>query len=220
MKKTSYICIEGTEGMGKGTYVDRIIEHYTKNNVSTFLTKEPGVHYSPLTMALREIALDGRYSNEMTVEARELLMQANRSVHLQSHIFPLIEKGNTDLIIQDRGLLSGITYGVACGNKEENIKFLVNMILNGKTDLYNLYDLIIVLTGDVEAGLNRALKAKKEFESGDAMENKGASFQKEVSRLFQYYSKDFKKVVFINNDRPMDEVFLDIIKTIDEVRGL
>ena len=149
-----------------------------------------------ISRALAEI----QGEKKMTLNSRELISQAIRCIHLQKVVLPAIEE--YDYIIQDRGILSGLVYGVACGVDYQFIEGLSNAgIGHAKrqegVNVYNLYDQIILFRGDVAAGLKRALSAKKEFESGDAMENKGISFLDKVSLNFNNFEKNFQKVSVI-----------------------
>lgn len=223
MKKTTYIVLEGSEGTGKSTQAKLLIDSLRNQGYSVLETKEPGTVHSPLTLELRKIMLDAKYEDQMTVEAREYVSQAIRSIHLNKVIYPNL--GQYDFIIQDRGVLSGMAYGVACGNALSFIKLLSDGTIGdeGKKrgiDLYNLYDHIIVFQGSIKKGLERATSAKKEFEAGDAMENKGVSFLEVVNQNFESFSKFFKNVHFIDIEteaglRSIEEVQQEILKVLE-----
>ena len=114
MKKAKYICLEGTEGVGKTTQTRKLVDTLRARGYAVLETKEPGSPHSPLTMTLRGIMLDNQYDSQMTRPAREFISQAIRSIHLEQVIVPNLYK--YDFIIQDRGILSGYAYGTACGN--------------------------------------------------------------------------------------------------------
>jgi dTMP kinase len=111
---TKYICIEGTEGVGKTTQTQKLVDHLRNLGYSVLQTKEPGTAHSPLTMELRNIMLNAKYEEQLTRTARELISQAIRSIHVEKVIKPAY--GKYDFIVQDRGILSGLAYGEACGN--------------------------------------------------------------------------------------------------------
>jgi len=185
---TKYICIEGTEGVGKTTQTQKLVNHLRGFGYSVLQTKEPGTAHSPLTMELRNIMLNAKYEPEMTRAARELISQAIRSIHLEKVIKPA--QGEYDFIVQDRGILSGLAYGEACGN---DIGFLIDLIAPitfnaGFDQSVSIYDKVILLTGNVKAGLDRAVSSKQEFEAGDAIEMKGLSFIEQVNTNMTKYS--------------------------------
>jgi len=143
MKKARYICLEGSEGMGKSTQTEKLTNYLRERGFSVLQTKEPGTPLSPLTMEMRKLMLDKQFDEEMTMHAREFISQAIRSVHINNIIKPALP--NYDYIIQDRGILSGYAYGVACGNK---LSFLEQLSHMHDEHAHDLYDDVLYLTGD------------------------------------------------------------------------
>ena len=216
MKKARYITLEGTEGVGKTTQTQKLVDFLRLKGYKVLQTKEPGTSLSPLTMTLRGIMLDNQYNNQMTLAARELISQAIRSIHIDNVIVPALSE--YDFIIQDRGLLSGFAYGTACGNSLEFIEALVDAVVPDDVNAYRLYDNVIFLTGNVGDGLNRALTSKKEFAAGDAMESKGLSFLNDVSDRMRYMSKWFNTSTIAVDNKTIDEVHEEILRNL-EIKG-
>lgn len=219
-KKTTYIVFEGSEGTGKTTQVGLIVKKLREQGFSVLETKEPGTPHSPLTLELRKIMLDAKYESELTKEAREMISQAIRAIHINKVIFPAM--GKYDFIIQDRGILSGTAYGVACENELSYITYLAEKAIGdeGKKmgiTVHNLYDHIILFEGNVKKGLDRALQSKKEFEAGDAMENKGVSFLEKVNQNFKDHQSLFQNVSTIEIEgKSIEEISSEIL----EILGL
>lgn len=226
MSKARYICFEGTEGVGKTTQCNLLAHKLMAAGHKVLLTKEPGTIHSPLTMVLRTIMLDKQYDSELTPTARELVSQAIRSIHLEKVIYPNMDK--YDYIIQDRGMLSGIAYGVTCGNSEKFINGLMQQVsakpFNTDDNFkgvffqspYELYDAVVYLQGNVAKGLATAQNAKQEFKAGDAIEAKGVGFMQDVAVNMQEYSKDFHGVKYINVDgKSIEEVSKDIMEALE-----
>ena len=186
------ICIEGTEGLGKTTQVENLYQHLTHKGFKVLKTKEPGTYHLPITMQMRSLMLDSQYDDQLTREARELISQAIRSVHVQNLLVPALKE--YDYIIQDRGALSGLAYGVACGNDEQWLFYLMKKIVKPLIDargvedvVSEIYDSVVYLSGNVSDGLNRAISSKKEFEAGDAMESRGTFFMEEVQKNMERF---------------------------------
>lgn len=252
-----YICIEGSEGVGKTTQVSNIVSYLRDNNYKVLETKEPGTAHLEVTKSLRNIVLDSKYEKDhsllskdliniinseeyrkdmtnsaktwllealslieknkgMAIYARELVTQAIRNIHLVKLIGPSLYM--YDYIIQDRGILSGFAYGEACGVDSDFMKIKSDINVkeaNLCLEYANCYDQIIYLYGNVSSNLKRALASKKEFETGDAMENRGHSFLDKVNENFNKYSKEFQAVNKINVDnKDIDTIFKDIIKVL------
>jgi len=214
--KTRYFVIEGCEGTGKSTMTKKLYEYLNNKGYKCLLTKEPGTQHLPLTMALRKIMLDGQYEDQITATARELISQSIRSIHLEKLVYPAMEENTYDFIIQDRGVLSGLAYGTACGNDEEWLIDLAKDVSNKDiAGLFALYDNTIYLTGNVEAGLKRALASKQEFEAGDAMEARGNEFIENVSGNFKTMSQWFAADTINIDDKSIDQVFSEILELLE-----
>ena len=214
MTRAFHICFEGTEGCYKTTNVKALAEALRLDGNKVLETKEPGTSHLPLTMVLRGIMLDSQYEMSLTRQARELISQAIRSIHLSRLLIPASD--TYDYIVQDRGFLSGIAYGVACGNHKSEIKDLLDFIYDGEVQDY---DLVIYLQGDAESDLKRAVTEKQEFEAGDAMEGRGLNFIKEVESNFYDLIKERiierKNVVIINIlNKSREEILQEILKAV------
>lgn len=219
MKKAKYIVIEGSEGTGKGTQTKIIVDDLRSKGFKVLDTKEPGTPHCPITLELRKFYLDAKYEKDFEKDgmyAREMISQAIRCLHLQNVIFPGFEE--YDYIIQDRGFLSGLAYGVACGVDFKFIEDLSNYGIGptkAKTGLnvYNLYDQTIYFKGNVATGLKRAQSAKQEFETGDAMESRGTPFLEKVDTNFNDYHRKFTNVSVIDvEDKTIDQISQEIFK--------
>jgi dTMP kinase len=215
MKRATYICLEGTEGVGKTTQTQKLVDYLRAKGYSVLQTKEPGTSHAPLTLQLRGIMLDKQYDEQLTAPARELISQAIRSIHLEKVIVPAIQQ--YDYIIQDRGVLSGLAYGTACGNSLDDIMNLVQYICAPIEGAVNdtIYDSIIYLKGDTSAGLKKALQAKQEFAAGDAMEARGNSFLQTCSANMDEMSKAFNTRVVNVDGKNIEEVFSEILRALD-----
>lgn len=176
-RKARYICFEGLEGCGKTTQCKKLADYLTEKGYKVLLTKEPGTALLPITMELRGLMLDAQHDSSLTVLAREMISQTIRSIHVEKLIIPALE--NYDFIVQDRGALSGLSYGWACGNELDWLKAMALRVTKADK-LYDIYDDVIILEGNIASGLLRAKNAKQEFASGDAMEERGITFMKDV----------------------------------------
>lgn len=219
--KARYICLEGTEGVGKTTQTALLYDAIRTAGYSILSTKEPGTPLVPLTMDLRKIMLDNQYDAVLTMPAREYISQAIRSVHLEQLIIPSLSK--YDFIIQDRGILSGYAYGSGCGNNINDLISMANQNVDSAAKLAELhglvlpsaaekiYDTVIYLRGDSKKGLAKAKQAKQEFAAGDAMESRGDSFIEKVSLNMDKMSERFNTVRIDVDGKSIEEVHNEIL---------
>ena len=223
MRKARYICFEGTEGVGKTTQTQKLVDYLRSKGYSVLQTKEPGTPLCPLTMQLRGIMLDNQYDKVLTRPARELISQAIRSIHLERVVYPAMQE--YDFIIQDRGIVSGLSYGVACDNPRDKIMQLVEYVvperpfdndgLNNTGYDKPLYDTVIYLKGDPSKGLATAKGAKQEFEKGDAMESRGVSFIQQAAKNMDSEADMFDAKTINVDGKNIEQVFQDILSALD-----
>ena len=214
-KKARYIVFEGCEGVGKSTQTKKLVDFLINKGYRVLQTKEPGTPLSPLTMQLRSIMLDKQYDDQLTVPARELISQAIRSIHLEKIVKPALTE--YDFVIQDRGILSGLSYGTGCGNNFDWLLDLTSKIV--PIDMYMnngrlLYDDVVILTGNISKGLERALSSKQEFTAGDAMEACGTSFLNSVSANMIDMARYFNARLVAVDEKSVDQVFADILNAL------
>ena len=215
--KARYICLEGTEGVGKTTQTKLLVDTLKSRGFSVLQTKEPGTDLLPLTMLLRGIMLDKQYDEQLTRPAREFISQAIRSIHLEKLIVPNLDK--YDYIIQDRGILSGYAYGTGCGNIYGFLQQLSNEVVDAADNNANIfppsatkiYDHVLYLRGDSLKGLAKAQAAKQEFTAGDAMESKGNDFITQVSHSMDFMSESFNTVRIDVDGKSIEEVHNEIL---------
>lgn len=220
MKKAQYICFEGTEGVGKTTQTQLLVDALRSRGFSVLQTKEPGTPLASLTMVLRGIMLDNQYDEQMTRPAREFISQAIRSIHLEKLVVPNLDQ--YDYIIQDRGILSGYAYGTGCGNKYGFLQQLSNEVVdsaNNNTNVFppsapQIYDKVLYLRGDSKKGLAKARTAKQEYAAGDAMESKGDDFMSQVSFNMDFMSESFNTVRIDVDGKSIEEVHNEILASL------
>lgn len=221
MKKAKYLCIEGTEGVGKTTQTTKLVEYLQSKGHNVLYTKEPGTNHIPLTMTLRAIMLDNQYDNVLTKTAREFISQAIRSIHLERLIAPALEQ--YDYIIQDRGILSGYAYGYACGNDFDSLVSMAKTNVDAAAQLNDslplfpeqIYDKVIYLKGNSLKALERARASKKEFNTGDAMESRGNVFIRNVSENMDKMSNRFSSIIIEVDNKTIDQVHEEILLSLE-----
>lgn len=213
MRKAKYLCFEGTEGAGKSTHTKKLVKYLTERGFKVLETKEPGTPHAPLTMVLRGIMLDSQYDSQLTVPARELVSQAIRSIHIDKVIVPALSE--YDFIIQDRGILSGMAYGHACGNSHWFLnQMAAEVTRNADREWPNLYDNVIYLRNDTVSGLARAKAAKQEFAAGDAMEARGNDFMIKVANNMDEMVHAFPHCIINMEGKTVEENFAEILRNI------
>ena len=157
----NYIAVEGIDGTGKTTLA-RNLARLTK---SEYMYEPYG--QSEVTLALRKFALQSSYTGEVTKEAKEYMMLANRAISTNMISKMLIE-GNR--VIQDRSLVSGMAYAYVASGYSMNEWWSI-----AKLSAKVIPDLVIYVTTDEQ-------KIKKV--EGDIYDNANINFHESLKSAF------------------------------------
>ena len=95
--KGYFISIEGTDGAGKTTQIEKIVTYLENRGFSVVLTREPGG--TPIGEKIRNLLLDEK-NTALCDRAEILLYGAARAQHLQEKILPAIASGK--IVLCDR----------------------------------------------------------------------------------------------------------------------
>jgi thymidylate kinase len=174
MKKQWHLCFEGPDGAYKTTTAGIVASMFRKDGNTVLETKEPGTVHLPLTMKLRELMLSNEFDSQHTLESREMLSQAIRSVHIN-----WLKSRPEDIIIQDRGILSGKIYANSCGVDPESVDSLCHVI-GTQGDPLSHYDVTVIMYHGSGPSVEVAKSAKQEWAAGDAIESKSNEFAQQI----------------------------------------
>jgi dTMP kinase len=141
------ITMEGVEGSGKSTQIQRLAEHLRKAGLPLLVSKEPGG--TELGRELRRLLLAHHASGEVwSPEAELLLFYADRAQHLATLVRPALTAGKVVLV--DRFEDSSWAYQGARGVSDANLTRLREVVLGDFKP-----DLTLILDMDPEESLKR-----------------------------------------------------------------
>jgi dTMP kinase len=105
-----FISFEGSEGCGKSTQIDLLVESLSSVGIRPVVVREPGG--TPIGESIRHLLQHSEESHEMAAETELLLFVASRAQLVRQKILPALEAGR--IVISDRFLDSTTVYqGVA-----------------------------------------------------------------------------------------------------------
>ncbi len=144
------ITLEGIEGAGKTTQLNRIVSYLNEREIACATTREPGG--TEIGRQIRKVLLSPMNS-DLDANAELLLYVADRVQHIKTVIEPQLETGRT--VLCDRFFDATLVYqGYARGLDKALICDLHRLVCGDlKPDLTLLFDL------EPEVGLARAWKA-------------------------------------------------------------
>ncbi len=192
-KRPLFITLEGGEGAGKTTQINKLAERLTRENYKVITTREPGG--TPEGEKIRSLLV--RNGTEKWSPLAEVLMiLAARTMHVERVVRPGLYSGK--IVVCDRFSDSTLAYqGYGRGVLPETIDQLTRSILG---DLKP--DVTFILDIDPETGLKRSTKRmarekNPEGQTEDRFEKMELAFHQSVREGFLEIAKNDSNRCFI-----------------------
>lgn len=200
MNKGKFIVFEGGEGSGKTTMIELIYNLLIENGIDCIKTREPGG--IKISEDIRSIILD-KNNTAMDGRTEALLYAAARRQHLVEKVIPALESNK--VVLCDRFIYSSLAYqGYAREIGLQDV-YMINKfaIEDFMPDLNILFDL------NPEVGLQRINKSKSR--EINRLDLEKIDFHNKVREGYKILAEDKKnKIVVINAEKNIDEVFLEV----------
>lgn len=210
MNKGIFITIEGGEGAGKTTLIERLSEALRQMGYKVMATREPGG--IPIAEQIRTVILNPDHTM-MDARTEALLYAAARRQHLVEKVLPALEQDC--VVICDRFIDSSLAYqGYAreLGMDEvwEINKFAIQ---------HTMPELTLYLDVSPEVGLSRIMaSADRELNRLDLERH---SFHERVREGYKRLTERFpERIVTVNADLKPDDVFKKVMQVIESRVGL
>ena len=190
MSAGKFITLEGIDGAGKSTHVQKIADFLRGKGKSVVVTREPGG--TPLGEELRAVLL----SQAMDIETETLLMFAARREHIVRVIAPALAEGRW--VVSDRFTDATYAYqGSGGGLARDRIAALERWALGSlKPDLTLLFD------APVEVALARLPKDR-----ADRFESESRSYFERVrAGYLERVAAEPDRIRIIDSRIPLSEV--------------
>jgi dTMP kinase len=202
-----FITLEGGEGVGKSTQLERLAEALRARGHAVVETREPGG--SPGAEAIRSMLLTGD-ADRWGVRTEALLFAAARADHVARTIEPALEAGQW--VLCDRFIDSSLAYqGVAGGLGVEAIRRLHAV---GSADLYP--DRTLVLTLDGDAAASRA--GARDGGGADRIGGRDGSFHRDVADAFVALAREEPdRIRVIDASGTPDEVAARMLAAVEDL---
>ena len=168
-----FITLEGGEGAGKSTQLQRLAQALRARGLDVIETREPGG--SAGAEAIRTLLLQG-HDERWSPQAEALLFAAARADHVEKLIRPALEKGQW--VLCDRFLDSSIAYQGGAGGIGKDAVLTLDLI--GSLDL--LPDRTLLLELDGAAAAARA--GQRDGGAPDRIGGRDASYHAGVAAAF------------------------------------
>ncbi|MBQ4049248.1 MAG: dTMP kinase [Clostridia bacterium] len=192
-----FVTIEGCEGVGKSTLINKLKEYFKEKGIDAVFTREPGG--TVISEKLRDIILDPS-NTEMDSLTELLLYAAARRQHTAEFIDRALDEGK--IVFCDRYIDSTTVYqGNARGLSIDTIDML-NALCMGNT----VIDATVFLDLDPEKGF-----ARKGGSDGNRIENETLEFHKKVYRGYKKLQSKESRFMRIDASEDAESVFNEVI---------
>ncbi len=206
MKQGLFITLEGADGSGKTTQMDKIVQFFEQNKIDYIVTREPGG--VDLGQKLRDILLN--YDGEVDSTCEMFLYLADRAQHMQTKIKKALAEGK--VVLCDRHTDSTLAYqGYARGLDIDEINYLNNIATRGKKP-----DLTLLFDVDTSVAMQRVgNRAEK-----DRLESEGAKFHQKVRQGYlEVAKKDPERIKIIDANLDIEAVWMQVEEILKEKFG-
>ena len=207
--KGIYIVLEGIDGSGKTTQVERLSKHYKNLGKKVVVTREP--RKSGLIGDLVHKVLLGE--EKLPAVALQYLFSADRASHHAELVEPSLKKGQ--VVISDRCFWSAIVYGILDKTGGKYDKSVADQLLISQSILSMYHQFIVpdytfLLKIPLKESLKR-LSYKKEKKEIYEDKNKITK----VLTGYDYLAKRFpKEITEINGNQSVEKVTEEMINKI------
>ncbi len=201
-----FITLEGGEGAGKTTQINRLAKLLTDQGYDVVTTREPGGTAEAESIRALLVQRDG---GEWSAMAETLLLFAARVMHIEKVIKPALESNH--IVICDRFTDSTLAYqGYGRGLDIDQIKVIEQTSIGDFTP-----DMTFILDLDARTGLARSskrLSEKSGYESTeDRFERMEVEFHEKLRAGFLEIAKqDSARCHVINAANAVDAVFEEL----------
>jgi len=179
------IAVEGIDGLGKSTQVDRLVARLGAAGRPAVATREPTD--GPWGLRIRALAREGR--RDVSPEDELDWFLRDRMEHVESVIRPALRAGR--IVVTDRYYFSTMAYQGALGIDPQRIREM-------NEALFPRPDLVILLRGEARLGLARIAR---EREGGADAGYEQARYLDRVSDLFAAFRDPSLRVVDARGSR-------------------
>jgi dTMP kinase len=207
--KGKYIAIEGIDGSGKTTQVEKITEYFRKQGKKVIQAREP--RKVGVIGEIAQKVLNGKL--KMSRLALQYLFATDRVLSQEEVIIPALKRG--DIVVSDRCFWSAIVYGILdrTGGKYDYKEADFMLIVYSILSMYHRFivpDYTFYLKNSLSTVLSR-IKSKNDVK--EIYEDR-EKMRKVIEGYDWLNTKFVKEIIVVDGEKPVDKVSKEIIKKV------
>ncbi len=201
--KGKFIAIEGPDGSGKSTIINKLKEYFIANDSNIKFTREPGG--TRISEKIRDILLDAS-NKEMTDYTEAYLYAASRLQHVEEFILPNMEDGYH--VISDRFSMASVAYQGY--GREKNVGLIESINKLAVDMIGEVHYIVLMLTP------SEGLVRKKGQKVLDRLESENIDFH---NRVYNGYNKLIEKnsAIRVDASQSIDDTFKEVLDALKQV---
>ena len=209
-----YVVIEGHDGTGKTTQIDRIRKKLSENSISSIELHEPANEKSAneqviIAQEIRRIIKNGSLHRDAMTNL--FLFSAARHELWQQSALPALQRG--EWVVAARNYYSTLAYqGYGEGL---DLDVIHSMTRTATDQRYMNPDIAIILDLDDETVRNERISSRGTLENPDTFESKGNDFQLSVKDAYLDIAKNYD-IPVLSASKSKSEVTDNIWKIIEQ----
>jgi dTMP kinase len=209
--KGRYIALEGIDGSGKTTQIERLYDYFTSQGKEVVKTREPRKDDGLIGELIQKI-LHGK--TKIPPVAFQYLFSADREMHHEEVILPALREGK--IVLSDRCFWSAVPYGIMDhgGELDDNTAqyMLVAQSILSMYHQFTIPDETIYLDIPLDKAMQRLTE---DNETKEIYEERGV-LQKTI-KGYQWLLKKFpEEFTIIDATKPVEKVTEEIIAVINK----
>jgi dTMP kinase len=197
-----FIAVEGIDGSGKSTTIKELCKYLEIKGYSVLLTAEPTD--MPTGKLIREVLAKKDEESHLTHEMLALMFAADRLNHLRERVWPALKAKRT--VITDRYFFSSVAY------QSVNVSY---EWVKGINRFATMPDVLVFIDVSIDKALERLSIFRQNtelYETREYLEQIKANYEMVISDFSEHV-----KVVRLNGNLKMDEIYSDIEKKFEGV---
>lgn len=207
--KGVYVALEGIDGSGKTTQVERLAQYFKNQGKEVITTREPRKEEGIIGDLIQKILLG---KTQIPPVAFQYLFSADREIHHEELVIPSLQAGK--VVISDRCFWSAIPYGLL-DRKSELDENTIEYMLAAQSILSMYHQFVVpdytfYLDIPLDSAIKRIDKTNEEREIYEDKEKLEKTI-KGYNWLLKEFSKEF---IVIDAMRPMEGVTEEIVRVI------